>query len=575
MQNSENIKSGKKPIILLVDDEPIILVSLKQEITRRIGNSYKVETATSAAMAFQILDQSYSEGIAVPLILCDQIMGGMNGDEFLIQAHKKYPDIYKIMLTGQASGDSVGNALNYANLYRYLAKPWNSEDLIFTINEAIRSYFQDQKVRELNSKLEESAYLDRETQRPNFENLRRTLEQKERNQEMSCLAVMRIESFTTIMQSFGMETYIRILNQLYSILDSFLEDKGVLYHIYQDEAAILAKGISEENFCVLLTAFKIFLRSERIEMDGISFRIDISLGVAYDNSLIYHRARLATMNAANNPKTELVPYSESMDKVDRFHFNLRIGKKLNEALSAKNVVPYYQGIYDNKLGKITKYECLARIFEMGKVISPCCFIPIARATGQIQLLTPLIIEKSLKYFASFPEYSLSVNISQLDLEKKGFALWILSRLQHYGIAPERLILEILETDRWNGDANSNRSLHRLKEAGCKIAIDDFGIEQSNFERLMAIQPDFIKIDGKFIKGIHQNPTSYLLVAGITEMAHRIGIQVVAEFVCGKEEFDVVRSLNIEYSQGYHLMAPAPEVLQVSKLDLTHSYSIGS
>lgn len=138
----------------------------------------------------------------------------------------------------------------------------------------------------------------------------------------------------------------------------------------------------------------------------------------------------------------------------------------------------------------------------------------------------------------------------------------MNRLLHYRISPDRVIFEILENDHWNGNGSSNstRSLQELKEIGCKIAIDDFGVERSNFERLIEIQPDFIKIDGKFIQGIHENQTSYRLAAAITEMAHTIGAKVVAEFVSNEEELEAVKSLSIDYSQGYYLMEPAEDIL---------------
>lgn len=563
MGNSEFVQNTNlniKPVILIVDDEVIILGSIKYAIQLSFGNRFDIEMAEDANSAMEILARCKSEQIDVPLVICDQVLRGKSGDELLIQIHQEYPQIYKVMLTGYASAKSLGNALNKANLYRYLTKPWDSEDLILTISEAVKAYFQNRKVAELSSKLEETYLFNRETLFPNFENLKRRIDRRLIENENSILALIRIESFGSIAENFGIETYRKMLFEFLSVLDFFIGGyNGEIFHIYDNMIAVLTK-IEEDRFYSLLSAVRIFLRSECIEVDGISFQVKISIGVSSDQSDVYDKARLAMMTASNNSSVEYIPYSETTNKVDRIYANLKLGKKFNSALNAGNIIPYFQGIYDNKLNRITKYECLVRIMEGDQIYNPAMFIPIAKSTGIIRLLTPLMVEKTFKYFSKHPEYSFSINISESDLDKKSFPLWIMNRLLHYRISPDRVIFEILENDHWNGSSNSTRSLQELKEIGCKIAIDDFGVERSNFERLIEIQPDFIKIDGKFIQGIHENQTSYRLAAAITEMAHTIGAKVVAEFVSNQEELEAVKSLSIDYSQGYYLMEPAEDIV---------------
>ncbi|EMJ95123.1 EAL domain-containing protein [Leptospira alstonii] len=565
-KNSQEENRDSRPIILLVDDEPIILRGLKEQLKLAFGKDFDIEIAEDAEAAWEILEEYVERGIDIPVVICDQVMPGVKGDELLIRIHNRKPDIRKIMLTGQASADAVGNALNHANLYRYLSKPWDSNDLILTIREALKSYFSDLSLLELNRKLETTLLYDRETGRPNLESLRRVLEEKESQGIQCTLAVIRIESSTSTTQHFGVGVYHKVLKQLLTSLSSFMGDSGSLFHLYQDEIAVLS-NVQEENFYSLLVAFRILLRSEYIEADEISFRVNVSIGVATHQDSLYYKARIAMMHAAQNTELELMSYSNAMEEGDQYRINLILGRKLNYAVNVGNVVPYFQGIYDNKSEKITKFECLARIQDGDRIYSPASFISIARSTGIIRLLTPIMVEKSIRYFAKYPEYSFSVNIAESDLEKKGFAPWVISRLQYYEISPERFTLEILETDRLRGGERGLDTLKELKESGCRIAIDDFGVDQSNFERLMEIDPDYIKIDGKFIQGIHLSKTPYLLASAMAEMAHRIGAKVIAEFVAGKGEFDTVRSLGVEYCQGYYIMEPAPEILPIPQVPL--------
>jgi DNA-binding NtrC family response regulator len=123
--------------ILCVDDELVILKSLEIELHSAFGDDYLYEFAESADEALEIIDDLDEEEVQILIIVSDWLMPGMKGDEFLIQVHKKYPRIVKLMLTGQADEEAVDRAKKYANLYRYIPKPWNNQELIGIIRSAL------------------------------------------------------------------------------------------------------------------------------------------------------------------------------------------------------------------------------------------------------------------------------------------------------------------------------------------------------------------------------------------------------------------------------------------------------
>lgn len=135
------------PIILCVDDEPVVLSSLREQVERHF-DGYDVEVAQDGTEALEILDRCAAEGTLVPVVVSDHIMPGIKGDELLVQVHQRLPDTRTILLTGQAGLDAVGRAVNAAALYRYLTKPWQAEDLALTLREAVRSYLTERQVRE-------------------------------------------------------------------------------------------------------------------------------------------------------------------------------------------------------------------------------------------------------------------------------------------------------------------------------------------------------------------------------------------------------------------------------------------
>ncbi len=156
-------KEMKKPVILCVDDEKVILTGLMDQLLHQLGDEYAIEVAESGEEALEVLEHLLQDGIEVPLIITDQIMPGMKGDELLIEIHHRYPQALKIFLTGQADANSVGNAVNRANLYRYMAKPWDETDLDLTVTEALHSYTQDKQLAEQQKLLKQALEQERLT----------------------------------------------------------------------------------------------------------------------------------------------------------------------------------------------------------------------------------------------------------------------------------------------------------------------------------------------------------------------------------------------------------------------------
>lgn len=126
-----------KNVILCVDDEKIILNSLKVQLKEEFGNEFSYETAENASDAEEIIEEMVDEGCKIVVIVSDWLMPGTKGDEFLIKMHKRHPQIVKIMLSGHASPEAIERAICEANLHKCLAKPWNSEELIETIREGL------------------------------------------------------------------------------------------------------------------------------------------------------------------------------------------------------------------------------------------------------------------------------------------------------------------------------------------------------------------------------------------------------------------------------------------------------
>ena len=150
-----------KQAIICIDDEAIVLDALTEQLQNEFGEHFTIEVAENGDEAIEIVQEYLQNSIEIPVVIADFIMPGMKGDDLLERIFKMRPETRNILLTGQASLQGVSNAVNKANLYRYISKPWDKNDLILTIREAIRSFEQEKTIlnqnielKELNSSLE-------------------------------------------------------------------------------------------------------------------------------------------------------------------------------------------------------------------------------------------------------------------------------------------------------------------------------------------------------------------------------------------------------------------------------------
>ena len=126
-----------KSVILCVDDEKVVLNSLKTQLKRAFGNAYQYEMAEDATDALEVIQDLHQDNVSVLIVVSDWLMPGMKGDEFLLHVHQLFPHIIKVLLTGQADQRAIARARSEANLYRCLFKPWSEAELVQTIQAAL------------------------------------------------------------------------------------------------------------------------------------------------------------------------------------------------------------------------------------------------------------------------------------------------------------------------------------------------------------------------------------------------------------------------------------------------------
>jgi EAL domain-containing protein (putative c-di-GMP-specific phosphodiesterase class I) len=235
---------------------------------------------------------------------------------------------------------------------------------------------------------------------------------------------------------------------------------------------------------------------------------------------------------------------------------------LRAALDNGRILAHLQPIWDLRTRRVVGAESLARwhCADLG-VVSPDVFVPLAEQTGLIGELTRWSVNATLRHAgeARLGERGMrfSINLSPRVFLEHSFGDQLLAALRLWDVPPEALTLEVTEGAVMEDPENGAEVLHRMSAAGMSISIDDFGTGYSSFAYLRQFPADEVKIDRAFIREVVDQPRSAHLVGSMIELAHRLGMRVVAEGVEDEATLEVLTGLGCDLAQGFHLGRPQP------------------
>lgn len=246
----------------------------------------------------------------------------------------------------------------------------------------------------------------------------------------------------------------------------------------------------------------------------------------------------------------------------------RIISMLYDAVDKKSPVPFFQPIIDLSSGAILAHELLMRIPKEDGAMVAGMFIETAEELGLIHALDLIVLKKACAAMRD-TGYSgkLFVNISPKNFVVSKFATAFHSIVTEHGISPRQIVLEITERETTRDITELQHFISRMSKFGYLLAIDDFGSGYSSFRYLQMFSIDYLKIEGEFIRKIHCDSDCRALVKNVVSLAKDLKIQTVAECIEKKSYVATLRSLGIDYGQGYHIGRPAPELTKGKKRDV--------
>ncbi|WP_372999572.1 EAL domain-containing protein [Sulfurimonas sp.] len=373
------------------------------------------------------------------------------------------------------------------------------------------------------------------------------------------MALLNIDKFQKFNDVYGEEVGNIALKLTADFLTSEVDDDNtLLYHIGGDEFVFAVKDSTKLNNTYFIEKIEDILKKYRREnfiYEDKKFSFIMSAGLAFSGSrkmLAY--ADMALKDAKKrNVQISIFNDDKELEKIHKE--DIECSKKLMHAIDTNNIISFFQPIAPIQDGSLDiKYESLIRLREDdGNIIAPFRFINVAKQNRVYHKLTQAIINNTFEVISKY-DIPCSINISMEDIENDRTVQMLYTKFDEFEYN-NHLTIELLETEEFKDYKRVYDFCLKVKSYGIKVALDDFGAGYSNFSHALNLPIDYIKIDSSLISNIDRDMNSQIMVETIVGLAHKLNIQTIAEYVSSKEILDVVKRLNVDYAQGYHIGKP--------------------
>ncbi len=422
-------------------------------------------------------------------------------------------------------------------------------------------------------RIEHLALHDTLTELPNRHAMQRAIEMAMESGAMGALLFLDIDHFKYINDNFGHRTGDDIIIGVGSVLrEAVRTTNGDLYRIGGDEFAIhLPNALrmeaiqTAEHVLSAIRHYRLMVESDRV-IANLSASIGIALYPFHGSSLptLLSNVDIAMYQAKDLGRNRHALFDQDSGALRNTHKRVHWAKKLRDAMDGDQLVLYAQPVVRLSDRKVMHHEVLLRIRDdSGAIIEPSSFIEIAETLGSIQEIDLCVVDKVLKHIdrngLAGKKIRYFVNLSRISISNQDWVDRFMKLLANSQAQPNQLVLEITETAALSEIDVTLKFIRRLKELGCRFALDDFGAGFSSFYYLKQFDVDYLKIDGSFVRDLASDNGSRLFVKALNDVAQGLNKQVIAEWVEEPEVCDLLMQMGTRYGQGYLFQKPQPLV----------------
>jgi diguanylate cyclase (GGDEF)-like protein/PAS domain S-box-containing protein len=385
------------------------------------------------------------------------------------------------------------------------------------------------------------------------------------------LLVLDLDDFKSVNDTLGHNAGDELIIAVSGLLKAQLRDSDIVARLGGDEFAILLPTGGPDEAETVAAKLVRTVREE-ISVAGArrSRRVTTSIGVAPfgaadangEELLIY--ADLAMYEAKEAGRDRFAVYAVGRDDLPRVQARMHWVERIRDALEDERFVLHAQPILDLHTNQIAQYELLIRMLDdHGDLIPPATFLQVAERFDLVQEIDRWVAGKALELIAAHG-LRLTVNLSGRTLTDDRLLEELQAGIARTGADPSCLTFEVTETAAVANIHLAREFAERLRDIGCRFALDDFGAGFGSFYYLKHLPFDYLKIDGEFVSNCLSNRTDQLVIRAVVDIAQGLGKETVAEFVADEELVQFLRSQGVDHAQGFHIgrPQPLPELLKV-------------
>jgi diguanylate cyclase (GGDEF)-like protein/PAS domain S-box-containing protein len=381
----------------------------------------------------------------------------------------------------------------------------------------------------------------------------------------AAVLMIDLDNFKYVNETYGHKAGDELVASIAELIKSRLRPMDVLARFGGDSFGLVVIDTDTEPARELAEELLAAVREHEMEINGRAIHVTASVGVVIFDGIQasiedvladVDRAMYQSKEKGRNRATVLQPSDRGWV---RDHLNRSTEHVIRDALAHDHFELFVQPIVALATGCMTHCEALLRLREGEKIIAPARFLPAAERLGLMHLIDRWVIDHGFALAAMHSDLVFELNLSGATIDDTSLVRYVADQLERHGTDPQRIVFELTETATIGNMGKAREMARSLSDLGCKFAIDDFGAGFSNFSYLKYFPAQYVKIDGEFLLE-KRNRTDDLVIESIVKIARDLGKQTIAEYVSDEARLERVRSLGVDYGQGYHFAAPFPALL---------------
>jgi diguanylate cyclase (GGDEF)-like protein len=535
------------------------------------------------------------------LIITHQDLQGCRVDEMCktFSCNDQSHDIPTIVIGNDRSEWQAKKGLNKNCLVHYLSETFQDTELQMLvelllsiknerslrleqeeriINELAKRKIIDARVRYLSEHDELTGLLTRGC----LENKLRPILQRNTNiHRNGSLIYIDLDRYGLINELEGYNEGDRLIIEVIGLIQKSIRTDYLFSRLGYDEYCVYIDDISSAAARKIAERIRTALIEFRFISGITCYNLTVAIGLAMviAEKAVSHaedlvsRSRQASHIGKEMGRNQVWEYNEKDPRIQQKNNDIQWLPLIRAALLEDRFFLEYQPVIELNSGKISHYEVLVRMMtRYGDVVNPEEFIGVAERVGLMHSIDIWVVEKAIQFLSDLPsesdQVSLAINLSSQAIQDEFLLPTIKQLLEDSSILPWRITFEITETAVIENFEKARLMILNIKALGCRFALDDFGTGFCSFNYLKSFPVDYLKIDGQFMKNIANDETDQILVKAMCEIAKKMGLKTIAEYIEALESLNIAKKLGVDYGQGHLFGEPNTKVLQSNTLKIS-------